>query len=106
MKRKFPDGFNPPRRLSREAMDAVRQLNETDPSVFTTAALANRFKVSPESIRRILKSRWKPPADKVNAEADRRAKDDAEYYAKQAETEVQEMDKLAEKWRSGSADER
>ncbi|KAJ7640868.1 hypothetical protein DFH06DRAFT_961298, partial [Mycena polygramma] len=40
----FPDGWNPPRKLSREAMDGLRQLHRVDP----------------EALRRILKSRWAP----------------------------------------------
>ena len=50
-------------------MDGVRTLHAEDPVQFSTAALAKRFSVSPESIRRILKSRWQPSdAERVDRE--------------------------------------
>ncbi|KAF8320441.1 hypothetical protein DL93DRAFT_2045601, partial [Clavulina sp. PMI_390] len=60
MKRSFPAGWNPPKKLSREAMEGLRALHGHDPETFTTAALATRFKISPEAVRRILRSKWKP----------------------------------------------
>ncbi|KAH8829392.1 hypothetical protein DL96DRAFT_1597946, partial [Flagelloscypha sp. PMI_526] len=60
LKNKFPEGWNPPRKLSREAMDLVRELHRNDPETFTTPILAGRFRVSPEAIRRILKSKYEP----------------------------------------------
>ncbi|KAF8884913.1 hypothetical protein CPB84DRAFT_1964889 [Gymnopilus junonius] len=64
MRKTFPEGWSPPRKLSREAMDALRQLNRIDPENFTTALLADKFKISPEAVRRILKSKWEPTAEK------------------------------------------
>ncbi|GAA6015310.1 hypothetical protein JCM10207_008944 [Rhodosporidiobolus poonsookiae] len=58
LRAKFPSGWAPPKRLSREAMDLVRSLARADPAQYTTAALAERFRISPEAVRRILKSRW------------------------------------------------
>ncbi|GAA5989507.1 hypothetical protein JCM10908_000508 [Rhodotorula pacifica] len=58
LREQFPSGWAPPKRLSREAMDLVRTLHAADPSTYSTAALAAQFKVSPEAIRRILKSRF------------------------------------------------
>jgi hypothetical protein len=60
MKAAFPDGWNPPRKLSREAMEGLRTLHAHDPAQYTTPVLASRFKVSPEAVRRILKSKWQP----------------------------------------------
>ncbi|KZV67894.1 hypothetical protein PENSPDRAFT_635186 [Peniophora sp. CONT] len=60
MKKDFPQGWAPPRKLSRDAMDALRDLHTTDPTAFTTEVLADRFQVSPEAVRRILRSRWAP----------------------------------------------
>ncbi|CAA7264334.1 unnamed protein product [Cyclocybe aegerita] len=64
LRKEFPEGWSPPRKLSREAMDALRQLNRMDPDKFTTPILADKFKISPEAVRRILKSRWEPSAEK------------------------------------------
>ena len=60
IKKHFPQGWGPPRKLSRDAMDALRDLHTSDPTVHTTVALANRFQISPEAVRRILRSRWAP----------------------------------------------
>ncbi|KAF7325314.1 Acylpeptide hydrolase [Mycena venus] len=64
LKEAFPDGWNPPRKLSREAMEGLRQLHRVNPETFTTSVLAERFRVSPEAVRRILKSRWAPPPER------------------------------------------
>jgi hypothetical protein len=41
-------------------MEGIRHLHQTAPQKFTTALLAQHFKVSPDAIRRILKSKWRP----------------------------------------------
>lgn len=64
IRKAFPEGWSPPRKLSREAMDALRQLNHIDPENFNTAVLADKFKISPEAVRRILKSKWEPGSEK------------------------------------------
>lgn len=56
--KKFPGGWNPPKRLSPDALEGIRHLHKTDPARFTTAVLAEEFKTSPEAVRRILKSKW------------------------------------------------
>lgn len=38
-------------------------MRSSQPDVYTTEVLANHFKVSPEAIRRILKSKWQPSED-------------------------------------------
>lgn len=59
--RKFAGtGWAPRKRLSPEALDGIRALHASDPVRFSTPALATRFEVSPEAIRRILRSRWRP----------------------------------------------
>lgn len=58
LREQFPTGWAPPKRLSREAMDLVRTMHAANPDLYSTAALAAQFKVSPEAIRRILKSRF------------------------------------------------
>ena len=60
MKKAFPEGWAPARKLSREAMDGLRQLHHIDPDTFSTSVLSQRFRISPEAVRRILKSKWEP----------------------------------------------
>lgn len=78
LKKAFPEGWAPPRRLSREAMDGLRAMHAADPEMFATPVLAERFRISPEAVRRILKSRWEPTREqRVRiAERERRAKEE------------------------------
>ncbi|KAL8366061.1 hypothetical protein RB595_004712 [Gaeumannomyces hyphopodioides] len=52
--------WNPRKRLSPDALEGIRALHAQFPQTFTTAMLAKKFEVSPEMIRRILKSKWRP----------------------------------------------
>ena len=65
LKTKFKEGWNPPKKLSPDALDAIRQLHGLAPDRFTTPVLAMEFKVSPEAIRRILKSKWRPSEEEM-----------------------------------------
>lgn len=68
LKKKFPEGWKPLKRLSPDALAGIRALNAQFPDTYTTSALADRFQVPAEAIRRILKSKWQPS---VNEEEDR-----------------------------------
>jgi len=67
MKTNFPGGWDPPRKLSRDAMDGLRALHTHNPEQFTTPVLAAQFRISPEAVRRILKSKWQP-SDETRAD--------------------------------------
>lgn len=70
LKQKFgSDGWNPRKRLSPDALEGIRSLHAQYPDTYTTPVLAEHFKVSPEAIRRILRSKWKPSEEE---EEDRR----------------------------------
>lgn len=60
LQEKFKGGWNPQKKLSPDAVDGIRHLHAMKPNEFTTPVLAAQFKVSPEAIRRILKSNWRP----------------------------------------------
>ena len=61
LKEKFSEeGWNPRKRLSPDAMEGIRALHKSAPDTFTTSVLASQFKLSPDAIRRILKSKWQP----------------------------------------------
>ncbi|KAF8581332.1 hypothetical protein K439DRAFT_1392804 [Ramaria rubella] len=64
LRKAFPGGWCPPRKISRDAMDSLRMLHRHSPETFTTPVLAQRFKVSPEAVRRILRSRWVPSKER------------------------------------------
>lgn len=67
----FPDGWLPPKKLSREAMNGLRMLHAYDSDVFTTPVLASKFRISPEAVRRILKSKWEPTRERRQKLAER-----------------------------------
>lgn len=64
-----PSGWAPRKRLSPDALEGIRALHAQYPEKYTTPELAQQFAVSPEAIRRILKSKWKPNEEE---EVDRR----------------------------------
>lgn len=63
LKQKFPEGWRPPKRLSPDALEGIRVLHQQFPDMYTTEALAEKFEVSPEAIRRILRAKWEPTAE-------------------------------------------
>lgn len=86
MKALFPQGWQPPRKLSREAMDGLRALHAHDPETFTTPVLAEKFKVSPEAVRRILRSKWTPSREQ-RARMIAREREAREQWVKQRRLE-------------------
>ena len=66
LKKKFgAEKWVPRKKLSPDALEGVRKLHAQDPEKYSTEALAAHFKVSPEAIRRILKSKWRPSEDEL-----------------------------------------
>ncbi len=63
LKEKFPDGWQPLKRLSPDAIAGIRALHAQMPGKYTTQTLSQEFKVTPEAIRRILKSKWTPNSE-------------------------------------------
>jgi len=103
LRESFPNGWAPPRKVSRSAMDGIRELHRIDPKKFTTPFLADRFRVSPEAIRRILKSKWVPEMHK-GLEKERKKRE--VMFAKQKkvfEAEIEETRSIMEgrKFRGG-----
>ncbi|SPO03479.1 uncharacterized protein DNG_06162 [Cephalotrichum gorgonifer] len=66
--KKFPLGWSPPKRLSPDALSGLRALHAQFPETYTTPALADLFGISPEAVRRILKSKWSPEAGEEEEE--------------------------------------
>jgi hypothetical protein len=65
LKEKFKEGWNPRKKLSPDALAGIRAIHAQFPEQYTTSVLAEKFEVSPEAIRRILKSRWTPKEEEV-----------------------------------------
>lgn len=70
LQKKFPLGWAPPKKLSPDAISGLRALHAQFPDTYTTPVLSNLFGVSPEAVRRILKSKWSPAT--AEEEEDRR----------------------------------
>lgn len=69
----------PPKKLSPDAQEAIRVLRKNHPEI-TTKMLADKFEVSGEAIRRILKSRWRE-----QVKTPEKAQEWAEKWAKRGE---------------------
>jgi len=78
IKEAFPQGWSPSRKLSREAMDGMRAMHMYDKNTFPTPVLAEKFKISPEAVRRILRSKWEPSREQRArfAERERRSREE------------------------------
>jgi hypothetical protein len=63
LKEKFQEGWAPRKKLSPDALAGIRAIHAQFPEQYSTSALAEKFEVSPEVIRRILKSKWRPNAE-------------------------------------------
>lgn len=60
LKEKFKgEQWSPKKKLSREQMESMRLLKKQFPNI-SASELGNQMKVSPEVVRRILKSKWQP----------------------------------------------
>ncbi|KAF1345296.1 hypothetical protein BDV97DRAFT_277516, partial [Delphinella strobiligena] len=87
--------WNPRKRISPDALAGIRAMHAAQPDLYSTEVLAHHFKVSPEAIRRILKSKWQPDEE---AAEDRRKR-----WEKRGEKKWKEMVELGirppKKWR-------
>jgi hypothetical protein len=95
LKEKFPDGWMPAKRLSPDALAGIRALHAQMPERYTTGVLADSFKVSPEAIRRILKSKWRPDSEEETDRERRWVKRGEEVWSRKAELGL----KPPRKWR-------
>ncbi|OTB03376.1 hypothetical protein M426DRAFT_23743 [Hypoxylon sp. CI-4A] len=71
LQQKFPEGWSPRKRLSPDALDGIRALHAQFPEDYTTEVLAEKFLVSPEAIRRILRSKWTPNSEQEESRQER-----------------------------------
>ena len=88
-------GWVPRKRLSPDALDGIRALHAQYPQTYTTEALAEQFKVSPEAIRRILKSKWRPSEEEDVSRRQRWQKRGETIWSQMVELGV----KPPKKWR-------
>ena len=64
-------GWAPNKRLSPDSLEGIRALHSSDPETYDTAMLSQHFQITPEAIRRILKSKWKPQPEEIEKRMER-----------------------------------
>jgi gas vesicle protein len=62
--------WSPRKKISPEAMQGIRTLHAEHPD-YDLPKLASIFKISPEAVRRILRSKWQPTPEEAAAQAER-----------------------------------
>lgn len=102
LKDKFPEGWQPRKRLSPDAIAGIKELHRQFPDVYTTPALAQKFEVSPEAIRRILRAKWQPSAEEEEARQARWFRRGTAVWSRWAELGV----KPPKKWREEGIERR
>ncbi|ROT43269.1 hypothetical protein SODALDRAFT_327456 [Sodiomyces alkalinus F11] len=95
LKEKFPEGWRPLKRLSPDAIAGIRALHQQFPDEYGTAQLAEKFEVSPEAIRRILRSKWTPSTEEEEERRERWFRRGMSVWSRYAELGV----KPPRKWR-------
>lgn len=88
--------WNPTKKLSRQQMADIRSLKEDHP-LLKTVQLASHFNVSPEAVRRILRSKWIPndaEEDRLSERATKRkaeAVDTRQSLVERIENEIRKL---------------
>ena len=95
LKEKFPSGWMPQKRLSPDAIAGIRALNAQFPDMYDAAHLARRFEVSPEAMRRILRSRWEPSPEVEEGRQERWHRRGMQVWSRKAAMGI----KPPKKWR-------
>lgn len=66
LERKFGEtGWQPRKRLSPDTLSGIRALHASNPTIYNVDMLREHFKITPEAIRRILKSKWRPNSEEI-----------------------------------------
>lgn len=95
IKAKYPNGYQPSKRLSPDAVTGIRALHAQMPGEYHTRKLAEEFQVSPEAISRILRTKWTPSAEEEADRARRWLKRGESVWTRYAEMGV----KPPKRWR-------
>ena len=95
--RKFGEqGWQPNKRLSPDTLEGIRALHVSDPMNYNTETLAQHFHITPEAIRRILKSKWRPNEEEAEERRLRWEKRGVKKWSEMAELGI----KPPAKWRA------
>lgn len=96
LERKFGEkGWQPRKRLSPDTLSGIRALHASNPTVYNVDMLREHFKITPEAIRRILKSKWRPSTEEIEDRMQRWEKRGVKKWTEMAE----QGQKPPKKWR-------
>ncbi|KAJ2616556.1 hypothetical protein H4S08_000713 [Coemansia sp. RSA 1365] len=73
------DGWEPEKKIATSSMEKIRLLNAEFPEEWTMQRLSEQFKISQESVRRILKSKFQPSKAGIEEREDRRRQQMAKH---------------------------
>lgn len=91
LKQKFQNqGWSPLKKVSREDMESIKTLKKNMP-LLNNSQIGEYFKISPEAVRRILKSNWKPK----NLEEDEQVYERWKKRGERIKTMYQPMDNIS-----------
>ncbi|KAJ2464432.1 Required for respiratory growth protein 9 mitochondrial [Coemansia sp. RSA 2322] len=76
------DQWDPAKKIATSSMEKIRLLNAEFPEVWTMQRLSEQFKVSQETVRRILKSRFRPSAEHTEKREQKRKAEMQAYREK------------------------
>lgn len=96
LKKFGPSGWSPRKRLSPDALEGIRALHSQYPEKYTTPVLAELFKVSPEAVRRIIRSKWRANEEEEDARRKRWDRRGEAIWSQMVEIGI----KPPKKWRS------
>lgn len=100
LKSKFPDGWAPSKRVSREAMSLMRTMYQADPVKYSTPVLAEAFKIGPEAVRRILRSKFVLSEEEARKRDERRGKTAREHRTQISQAEQEELEEIRSMFRT------
>jgi hypothetical protein len=89
-------GWQPNKRLSPDTLEGIRALHVSDPRNYNTETLAQHFHITPEAIRRILKSKWRPNEEEAEERRLRWEKRGVKKWSEMAELGI----RPPAKWRA------
>ncbi|KAJ2079653.1 Required for respiratory growth protein 9 mitochondrial [Coemansia sp. RSA 988] len=73
------EGWSPEKKIATSSMEKIRLLNAEFPEEWTMQRLSEQFKISQESVRRILKSKFQPSEAEIEEREDRRRQQMAKF---------------------------
>ena len=78
-------------------MDGLRALHAHDPDTFTTPVLSDKFRISSEAVRRILRGKWQPTQEESARLLERERRHRQDRIRSRGATE--RTGKMESKWR-------